>query len=197
MNLLDLQPQNVNDNQKAFHYAHKFFDYLEQVFLEDPTVTVDVASFGAYLGISKNTDWHAKYEKYEVSARNFIQLINREKLRLLIGVPEFLSCRSLCPDCIDNYNDRIYNFADTKKRLELPARFIKQSHLKMYRIGDRYFGGGINLTNSKYLDCGFEIMNSGLQQAMQEQFDMLWGYATPDALTFLMSKPEGGEDGII
>lgn len=166
----------------VFNYASEFFSRLREVYHEDRSVTVDVASFGMYLGISNEVDWHRK--KYPVDARYFIEEIDRVKLRMVIGVPEVLTCTPTCDDCIDKYNKRLENFAYTQQALHLPITFVKNSHLKMYRIGDRYFAGGINLTNSTYVDASFEILDTRYQVAMQEKFNMLWKCQTRDISIF-------------
>lgn len=182
MSLLDLQPQGT----VVFNYAHKFFEHLRKVYNEDRSVTVDVASFGMYLGISNGVDWHKK--KYPVDARSFIEEIDRANLRMVIGISEFLSCepkmKPRCDDCVDNYNRRLENLSATQKTLHLPIVFIKNSHLKLYRVGDRYFSGGINLTNSTYIDASYEILDDRYKEALQDTFEELWKMQNRDIRIF-------------
>ena len=180
-------------NNHIFTYSHKFFEYLTELYRADTSVTVDVASFGMYLGITSETDWHKK--KYPVDARYFIEDINRNNLRMIIGVPTLIHCvKPFCNHCVDAYNKRLMNFAATQEKLHLPITYIKNSHLKMYRIGDRYFSGGINLTNSTFVDASFEIIDKAIQKELQDTFEMLWKFQNTDPSIFQAIRFNEGEE---
>lgn len=151
--------------------AEKLFMELAEIVNENPNATVDVATYSLYLQISKNKDY--SYHG-NTPAREFIERINKDNLRMVIGLPYYMECKPHCDDCARNYNHRVDRLEDTANALHLNARYHALTHLKYYRVGDRIFTGGINLTSSDWTDVAMEVTNEEEKAELQRIFDMTW-----------------------
>lgn len=64
-------------------------------------------------------------------------------------------------------------------------KFINKSHLKLYRIGDLFISGGMNLCNSDYTDICFTIDDKEVQMELINIFNDLWKKSSYVATEFL------------
>lgn len=146
--------------------------------------SVDIASYGMYIGITTTKDWH---ETFPSQARAFIETIKTRRHRILIGLPYYASCHENCLDCARRFNDTLRRHALVQAKLDLNLRFNPALHLKYYRVGKVVVSGGINLTASKSLDISLTVEEAH-HAALQNFFDSIWRSSTNDITAFL--KPE-------
>jgi len=129
---------------------------------------IRIASYGMYLGISKGRDWNNIYPSL---TRKFFKEINKEDLYLLVGLPYHKECHTGCEYCKMSHESVLERFNDTKEMLNLNIRYHKESHLKLYNIGELYIAGGINLTISGYADAAFVITDENQQEVLRELYN--------------------------
>lgn len=161
----------------------ELFTYLEKLVKDNPSATVDIASYNMYLSISKGTDWSIKYPS---EVRTFINSItDKSKLRMIIGVPQYYPCKIGCEDCRTNHNILLQRLRDSKSRLGLNLRYTDTNHLKYYRVGDRVFLGGINLSVSKFIDAVIEVTDEDDKNKLAELFEYTWNSLTTDDIELI------------
>lgn len=154
---------------KLFQTPDDLFNFLSSKY--KTTDSVDIASFGMYLGFSKGTDWHSRYP---VAARDFVEEIWQENLRVIIGVGKFFPCTPNCPSCLDVYRQRLTNLEVTAEKLRLNIRYSASFHMKMYRVGSTFICGGINLGVSSWTDTSVLITDKQTKIQLQSAFDIAW-----------------------
>lgn len=168
--------------------ADEFFIYLKQQVIDmnlSANSIIDISTYGMYLDISKGKDWSEVYGKSK--AREFIDVVNKTSniSRLLIGLPYFMSCKVDCKDCIDNYNTRLDRVTETIDIIGLVnVKVNPASHLKYYRLDDRIFIGGINLSQSSYVDCAVEITDREAKIKLAKEFRNHWDNSFNDIIPF-------------
>mgnify|MGYP001207973854 CR=1 FL=1 len=153
-----------------FKNTNELFTYLSWYY-EQNGGKVDISTFNMYLGISKGKDW--SYRFYN-PVREFINKVNKNDLRLILGVPAYIECKHNCLDCKIKYNETIQRHIDTINILNLNVKIHQNLHLKMYRIGELYISGGINLSASDYLDASFIIKDQEQKDYLKKMFDDTW-----------------------
>jgi hypothetical protein len=155
----------------VFTSSETLFEYLTDMYLCQDNPSVDIATFGMYLGLSKGKDWH---ELYPVAPRKFIDIVNKSNLRVLVGKPFLMTCTPNCKHCIKLYKDKQIEVDRTIKELAITAKKIDRFHMKMYRVGDVYVSGGINFGASNWIDVSFTIRDKSQKMAMQQLFNKVW-----------------------
>ena len=78
----------------------------------------------------------------------------------------------------NKYNNTIKRFKVTKNCLQLNMKFTKSFHWKYYRIGESAFIGGINLSQSGYIDSCVKITNQEDINILKRKFDIEWNKGT-------------------
>jgi hypothetical protein len=154
-----------------FTSAESLFNHLTEVYHAQGKPSVDIATYGIYLGFAKGKDWH---ELYPVAARKFIDIVDKDSLRMLIGKYPHIPCTVNCQHCLDNYNSKQKEVDKTVVELGITAKQVDRFHMKMYRIGKVYVSGGINLGPSGWVDMSFVIHDKAQKKAMQDLFDKMW-----------------------
>lgn len=153
-----------------FRNTNELFSFLKEYYLENGG-KVDISTFGMYLGISKGKDWSNIYKN---QVREFINVVDKKDLRLILGLPAYVECKPNCMDCSKKYNEILERHIDTIKVLKLNCRVHPNLHLKMYRIGDLYISGGINLSASNNVDASFVIMDQEQKIFLRDLFEQIW-----------------------
>lgn len=164
-----------------FLKAEELFTELErQVRLLKSDQTVDIATYSFYLNIT-TYDIKKRYG-YNSPARQFIDTINSRNLkhRVIVGAPYLLDKLAHMPEYIEIQNQSVERDKLTIKLLRLNARVHQSLHLKYYRIGDRIWIGGINLTSSDWIDVAHEVIDEHDKQVLMEIFDNAWNEASSD-----------------
>ncbi len=151
-------------------------------------VKVDIASYSMYLQITKGKDYG--YHGH-TPARHFIENCDKDNLRMIVGLPYYMECKPNCTECANNYNQRVDRLTDTAHALHLNAKYHPLTHLKFYRVGDRIFTGGINLSSSDWTDVAMEITDPEDKIRLQEIFEQTWRNAVDnvDSLRFKELEP--------
>lgn len=170
--------------------ADELFTELSKIARDNPEASVDIATYSMYLQITKGKDY--SYHG-NTPARQFIEDCNKDKLRMIVGLPYYMECKPLCNECANNYNQRVDRLVDTAHALHLNAKYHPLTHLKFYRIGDRIFTGGINLSSSDWVDIAMEITDPEEKKRLQEIFESTWRNAVDnvDELRFKDIEPWG------
>ena len=163
-----------------FFDAKNMFHFLKQEY-KTTKASVDIATYGMYLGISNGKDWQ---KSFPMVSRDFIDSINKEKLRIVIGVPYYIECKPNCEDCKRKYNQQLDRINETVKMLNLDAKFSDKMHWKYYSIGKTVVCGGINLSDSDYADSSFTIDNPADIGALKMQFEMVWAKSSSNIKKF-------------
>jgi len=144
---------------------------------------VDIASYGMYLGITEDgKDWS---DKFPSAARDFINAVANTTHRIIIGIPFFIECYIGCESCAFNYDKRLFRTSVTAKMLNLNIRYADKSHLKYYRVDDSLIIGGINLTQSGWVDMSVATKSTMRTRSM---FDRLWRASAGSISVFYKSK---------
>lgn len=164
-----------------FNNSDELFLFLRNYYRKNGG-KVDMSTFGMYLGITVEKDWSSKYK---MAARDFINEIKKEDLRLVVGLPYYQECKPDCKDCMEKYNDAIKRHKATIDTLKLNARFHPSLHLKMCKIGNLYVTGGINLGPSKMIDTAFVLSDSKQKANLDKIFKTAWDGANNDPYHFL------------
>lgn len=152
--------------------AKRFFDVLTEAV--EGAKSVDIATYGAYLGFSKGIDWHTT-GMFPIPARNFIEKCPAET-RIVVGYsnydpPQCQGCEKYF-EYAKNKGDSIGQVIDN---LNLNIRLMPNCHAKLYRIDRRWWVGGINLGASEAYDFMVEIKSG--KKKLQAYFNVLWNYA--------------------
>jgi len=133
---------------------------------------VDIATFSVYVDITEQEDWSTVYGPSPVRA--FLNKIDKRDLRLVVGLPQYRECKAGCMDCRREYNKGIERTVLSAKRLKIETRYHDASHFKYYRIGDRIFTGGINLTTSDWVDVCLEVTDPEQKTILRTLFEKTW-----------------------
>lgn len=153
-----------------FFDAKSMFQFLKQEYMKTKS-SVDIATYGMYLGISNGKDYQ---KSFPMASRDFIDSINKNRLRIVIGVPYYVECKTNCADCKKKYNQKLDSIKETVDRLGIDAKFNDKMHWKYYSIGKKVVCGGINLSDSDFTDSSFTIDNDYDVNALKLQFETLW-----------------------
>lgn len=157
--------------------SEELFNHLLNVIEDeakyDQNLVVDIATYGMYVGISKGKDLA---DKYPSEVRTFLDAaLKLADVRLVIGLTYFLPCTEGCTHCLEKYNEGIDRLIDTKEMLGIEnVRINPSSHFKYYRIGDRVWTGGINLTGSDWVDISMEVTDYESAEELMSMFKELW-----------------------
>lgn len=92
--------------------------------------------------------------------------------RIIVSVPLLRECKIECEDCRRKYNERIDKLNKYAKIWNI--RFIQESHLKYYRVGNRVFTGGVNLSPSTWLDTMIEVNKEEIKEVLNRTFNNVW-----------------------
>lgn len=165
--------------------ADNLFDnIIKQIGTIDENTQVDIATYSMYLDVSKGKDWAQMYDR--TSARRFIDAVrDSKKLRLIVGIPYFMKEFAHIPEFVKAYNVGIERIGMTFKKLNLNGKVNASSHLKYYRIGDRVWIGGINLSGSTWVDVATEITDEKDKKDLAEIFNLHWGNSTTNIDQYL------------
>lgn len=153
----------------VFTNSAELFTFLEQVY--EPGLDVDIATYNMYLGISKGTDWS---QRFPSPTRNFVNRVQKDKLRILLGQPSFFECYPGCEHCRMRFEAGRQREVDTARMLGLRIRVHERLHLKYYRVGDLVIVGGINLGMSDALDASLIVTDWGQRAALIDLFEAAW-----------------------
>lgn len=161
----------IEEHNTMFKNNEEIFDYL-LAYYKKFGGKIRIASYGMYLGISKGKDWNPIYPSM---TREFIDYVNKDDLRMIIGTPYKVECYKGCPHCEKKHQETIQRFKDTEFILGLKhMRLHPESHLKLYNIGDLYIAGGINLSLSGFADVAFIITDQEQKKALDKLFEEVW-----------------------
>lgn len=163
-----------------FCNTEELFTYLADYYKQHGG-KVRIASYGMYVGISNGKDWS---KVYPMAVRNFIDSLNKNDLRLIVGLPYFTECKEGCEDCAINYNKTLDRHKETIEQLNINSRFHPQLHLKLYNIGDLYVCGGMNLGKSNFVDVSFIIEDKAQKQELSKLFENTWHDSVGDIKIF-------------
>tara|TARA_R110002126_G_scaffold138420_2_gene282850 strand:+ start:901 stop:1428 length:528 start_codon:yes stop_codon:yes gene_type:complete len=150
------------------------WDYLRR--LSEVADEVLVSSYNIYTGMSKNGN--LVKSSNTLNSRRFMDNVNRENTRILIGVPPSVFCRENCLDCQENRDGLVSRFSHHQRKWDKSQfGFARGLHLKLYlfRKGDKWkgFTGGANLSASQWEDLLIQIPDEGLNEA-KDFFERLW-----------------------
>jgi hypothetical protein len=157
-----------------FNSIDELYSFIGSEHRKRPTAAIDIVTFSLYAGFSKGRDWSTLYPS---QVRRLVDEINKSVLRIVVGIPNFVPCKPDCGDCKKVYKNRIDSLVETKKALSMNIRFIKDCHMKMYRIGPVYVVGGMNLTGSRSIDIAMTVEDKGMIKLLQAKFDSIWSAA--------------------
>jgi len=155
----------------VFTSSESLFEYLTMTYHVQDRPSVDIATFGMYLGFAKGKDWHITHPQ---APRKFIDIVDKSNLRILIGKPVLMPCVPDCQHCTKIYEDKQKEVGKTIRELAIVAKLVDKFHMKMYRVGNVYVSGGINLGPSNWVDVSFTIDDAEQQMVMQKLFDEVW-----------------------
>ena len=162
--------------------ADTLFKELTTVLQANPEARVDIATYGFYLDISKNkrtkeySDWSEVFGAS--AARTFIEEVTKTQHRLIVGLFPLRECTPGCEHCNKMYDEGMERNLKTQAKLALNIRYHKDSHLKYYRIGNRIWVGGINLSSSDWTDVAVEVLDRDEKLQLIEIFKNHWQTAT-------------------
>lgn len=156
-----------------FLTSDELFKYLKSITTKYSIV--DIATYGMYVGISKGKDNSIKYPS---EVRHFINKLDPSQTRMVIGLPYFMECTPHCPHCAISYNQSLDRFIDTSDRLDLTIKYHSSTHFKYYRIDERIFTGGINLTASGWIDVAIEITDPAQKAELKHIFESTYNSAS-------------------
>lgn len=162
---------------KIFTTSDDLFTHLTKLAEKYAGGTIDIATYGMYVGITNGIDYSLSYPS---AARTFLNTIvaNETSHRILIGVPYFMECLKGCQNCASNYNRTLDRFEQTRSQLGLNIRYTDNLHLKYYRISTNYFAGGINLSTSKSVDFAMRVEGRIQTLKLGALFKRLWSQGT-------------------
>lgn len=155
----------------VFFDAQSLFNFLREQY-EKKECPVDIATYGISLFEEKTP-----YGSFESSAMKFMNCLRggATDVRVLVGLQPIKKFRN------STYGMRELEYRKMVRRvLEIGEEYgicclpTQKSHLKMYRIGDLYVVGGINLGNSYWTDCSVVVENQDDKDEMQYVFDAMW-----------------------
>jgi hypothetical protein len=144
-----------------------------------------------YLQITNGRDYSSKGES---SARDFIDLIPPKDLRMVVGLPYYMPCQPGCVNCVRDYNKRLDRIKETADLLGLDIKFHEATHLKYYRIGDRIFTGGINLTSSQWTDVAMEVTDPQAKKELKIIFEQNYYEAGTDIEQYKLTSIPGVDE---
>lgn len=145
--------------------------------------SIDIASYGMYLGVtSDGKDWSKQYPS---AVRDFIALVAQKPHRIVIGLYHYLPCKEEgCKHCAEKYNQTLERHKITVERIGLNVRFHPSCHLKYYRVGSTVVVGGINLSSSGSVDAAVN-MSAEHSGDLQNIFCNLWQAGTTNLDKFI------------
>lgn len=159
---------------KVFTESDLFFDEVIQAANRAGSLEpIHISTYTMYLGISKGKD-HTEY--YPAKARDLINITkDRKNFRLLTGIPYKMKELENLPEYIEVYNTGIQRINDTINMLDLTnIRINPEVHLKYYRVGDRIWVGGMNLSSSSWLDTMVEVTGWEEKKMLVDTFEVFW-----------------------
>lgn len=155
--------------------AEELFKELNETLKnESEDVTVDIATYSMYLQVT-TYDVKEKYG-FNSNSRRFIDTLKRKnhKHRLIVGIPYFEKKLGHIPDYVSQYNSSIDRISNTFRILKLNGRVHNGLHLKYYRIGNRIWVGGINLTSSDWVDVAHEVLDENDKKTLIKIYEDAW-----------------------
>ena len=165
-----------------FNNSKEMFIYLLDYYKKNGG-PVEILTFGMYLGITKGKlkgegykDWQGIYP---MDSRAFIEATKKE-LKTIVGMPFFIECKLDCKDCKIAYNKMIERHEATAEYIGLNIKYLGDMHMKMYRVGDLVVLGGMNLSDSDWVDCSL-IANKEDGLRVTKLFKKLWEHADAEA----------------
>ena len=168
----------------AFKFLIKKIDELED---KGEEIFCDISTFGYYLNI--NADGSDMNDQYPKITRQFIDRARNHNLRILVGLNDYDSNNDVCkqcPQCKTLHNSRLSRHQKTIEVLGLDGcvRFKEQMHWKYYRINEIILVGGMNLTESSYIDTVHLNECEDDVPKLQAWFNYNWNnsYFTPNDL---------------
>lgn len=163
---------------KVYLTADELFKEILTTPIDEDTI-VHLATYSIYIGISKSKDWSLIYGPNEAR-----KLINKTKdlknFKLVVGAPYFMDEVGHIREYVLEYNKLVNRLIMTIDHLKLNCKVHETSHLKYYRVGDRVFVGGINLSGSDWVDVAIEIYNQKQKDKLNKIFLQTFEEASTD-----------------
>lgn len=151
--------------------SEEFFSHLKLAYLQKRG-PVWISTFNMYLNITPEKDYQNEKPS---QVRSFIDSINKNDLRLIIGIPNFSPCAPDCPHCISAYNRKIDRIKHSMETLGIKnVRYSNSMHMKLYYVGGEFYTGGINLTSSGFLDFSIKMMKGYDISLLKAMFEKVW-----------------------
>jgi len=157
-----------------FNSPKDMFSYLENYYMKNGG-PVEILTFGMYLGISRGKsggdfkDWN---NTFPMESRSFNETCSKD-LKLIIGTPFYDECKPNCEDCKKKYNSILERHEATVEYLDIDTKFQEDMHMKMYRVNDLVVLGGMNLSDSDWIDCCVVANKEDGERAIN-LFSKLW-----------------------
>ncbi|MCI8538609.1 MAG: hypothetical protein HFF18_08140 [Oscillospiraceae bacterium] len=154
-----------------FFDANCLFRFLREQY-EQYGGDVDIATYGITLFEEK-----ASFGKTASAAMEFMDSLRggRIDVRVLVGLEPVKRSRNASYGLREmEYRKKIREVLEIGYQYDICCLPTQKSHLKMYRIGDLYVVGGINLGNSTWADSAVVLERQEDKEAVQSVFDGMW-----------------------
>lgn len=154
-----------------FFDAQCLFDFLRERY-EQYGGEVDIATYGITL-----FEENASFGKTASAAMKFMDSLRggRIDVRVLVGLEPIKRFRNASYGLREmEHRKKVREVLEIGQRYDICCLPTQKSHLKMYRIGDLYVLGGINLGNSTWADSAVVLERQEDKEEAQSVFDAMW-----------------------
>lgn len=153
---------------KLYFTANQLFEELLTIPVTDSSI-VHIATYSMYIDVAKSQDW-AKVYGPSKSRRLIDKTKDLKEFKLMVGAPYYMKELAHLREYIAFYNNKVKQLKIAVDHFKLNCRVHNSSHLKYYRIDDRVFIGGINLTASNWIDVAIEVFDKEQKEELAKIF---------------------------